>query len=52
VEFAQAKGGMATMPRHAAQRLLAFDQHDFLDAKLGQPLRRRKTRGPPPRMAT
>ena len=46
VEFAQAKGRMAAMPRHAAQRLFAFDQHDFLDAKLGQPLRRRKTGGP------
>ncbi len=45
VKFAQAEGRMAAMARHAAQRLLALDQHDVRNAQLGQPLRRRESCG-------
>ena len=46
VKLAQAKGRVAAMAGHAAQRRLALDQHDVLYAELGQPARRRETRGP------
>ena len=48
VKLAEAKGGMTTMARHAAQRLLAVDQHNVVDAELDKPLRCRKSRGAAP----
>ena len=34
MEFAQAEGDMAAMPRHAARLAFAFQHHQVFDAKL------------------